>query len=57
MALIADLSTETATDLKDKINEILVEMKNRGSWRIHKEYAYESDCIAIIERKTWNLYR
>ena len=30
MALIADLSTETATDLKDKINEILAEMKEQG---------------------------
>jgi hypothetical protein len=30
MALIEDLSTETATDLKDKINEILAEMKKQG---------------------------
>ena len=30
MALIADLSTETATDLKNKINAILAEMKKRG---------------------------
>lgn len=30
MALIADLSTETATDLKNKINEILAEMKKQG---------------------------
>ncbi len=30
MALIADLSTETATDLKDKINAILAEMKKQG---------------------------
>lgn len=30
MALIADLSTETTTDLKDKINEILAEMKKQG---------------------------
>lgn len=38
MALIADLSTETATDLKNKINAILAEMKkNRGLWRIRKE--------------------
>ena len=29
MALIEDLSTETATDLKDKINEILAEMKKQ----------------------------
>ncbi len=30
MALIADLSTETATDLKDKINAILEGMKKQG---------------------------
>ena len=30
MALIADLSTETATDLKNKINAILAEMKRQG---------------------------
>ena len=30
MALIEDLSTETATDLKDKINAILAEMKKQG---------------------------
>ena len=30
MALIEDLSTETATDLKDKINAILAGMKNQG---------------------------
>lgn len=30
MALIADLSTETATDLKNKINVILAEMKKQG---------------------------
>ena len=30
MALIADLSTETTTDLKNKINEILAEMKKQG---------------------------
>lgn len=30
MSLIADLSTETATDLKDKINAILAEMKKQG---------------------------
>ena len=30
MALIEDLSTETATDLKDKINEILAEMGKQG---------------------------
>ena len=30
MALIADLSTETATDLKNKINAILAEMKIQG---------------------------
>lgn len=30
MALIADLSTETGTDLKDKINAILAEMKRQG---------------------------
>lgn len=30
MALITDLSTETATDLKDKINAILAEMKKQG---------------------------
>lgn len=30
MALIADLSTETTTDLKDKINEILAEMEKQG---------------------------
>lgn len=30
MALIEDLSTETATDLKNKINEILAEMKKQG---------------------------
>lgn len=30
MALIEDLSTETAADLKDKINEILTEMKKQG---------------------------
>ena len=30
MALIVDLSTETATDLKNKINEILAEMKKQG---------------------------
>lgn len=30
MALIEDLSTETATDLKDKINAILAEMKKTG---------------------------
>lgn len=30
MALIEDLSTETAADLKDKINEILAEMKTQG---------------------------
>lgn len=30
MALIEDLSTETAADLKDKINEILAEMKKQG---------------------------
>jgi hypothetical protein len=30
MALIEDLSTETATDLKDKINKILAEMKKQG---------------------------
>ena len=29
MALIADLSTETTTDLKDKINAILAEMKKQ----------------------------
>ena len=27
---IADLSTETATDLKNKINAILAEMKKQG---------------------------
>ena len=30
MALIEDLSTETTTDLKNKINEILAEMKKQG---------------------------
>ena len=30
MALIEDLSTETATDLKDKINAILAGMKKQG---------------------------
>lgn len=30
MSLIADLSTETATDLKNKINAILAEMKKQG---------------------------
>ena len=30
MDLIADLSTETATDLKNKINAILAEMKKQG---------------------------
>lgn len=30
MALIEDLSTETATDLKDKINAILAGMKEQG---------------------------
>lgn len=30
MALIADLSTETTTDLKDRINAILAEMKKQG---------------------------
>lgn len=30
MALIGDLSTETATDLKNKINAILTEMKKQG---------------------------
>ena len=30
MALIADLSTETATDLKNKITAILAEMKKQG---------------------------
>jgi hypothetical protein len=30
MALIADLSTETGTDLKNKINAILAEMKKQG---------------------------
>lgn len=30
MALIEDLSTEAATDLKDKINKILAEMKKQG---------------------------
>lgn len=30
MALIEDLSTETATDLKDKINAILTGMKKQG---------------------------
>lgn len=30
MALIADLSTETATSLKNKINAILAEMKKQG---------------------------
>lgn len=30
MALIADLSTETTTDLKNKINAILAEMKKQG---------------------------
>jgi len=30
MALIADLSTETASDLKSKINAILAEMKKQG---------------------------
>lgn len=30
MALIGDLSTETATDLKNKINAILAEMKKQG---------------------------
>lgn len=30
MALIADLSTETVTDLKNKINAILAEMKKQG---------------------------
>lgn len=30
MALITDLSTETATDLKNKINAILAEMKKQG---------------------------
>ena len=30
MASIADLSTETTTDLKDKINAILAEMKRQG---------------------------
>ncbi len=30
MALIVDLSTETATDLKNKINAILAEMKKQG---------------------------
>ena len=32
MALIADLSTETTTDLKNKINEILAEMKKTGDY-------------------------
>lgn len=32
MALIADLSTETATDLKNKINAILAEMKKTGDY-------------------------
>ena len=30
MALVVDLSTETATDLKNKINAILAEMKKQG---------------------------
>lgn len=30
MALIQDLSTETTTDLKDKINAILAELKKQG---------------------------
>lgn len=30
MALIEDLSTETTTDLKNKINEILAEMEKQG---------------------------
>ena len=30
MSLIADLSTETTTDLKNKINAILAEMKKQG---------------------------
>lgn len=30
MALIADLSTETATDMKNKINAILAELKKQG---------------------------
>lgn len=30
MALIADLSTETGADLKNKINAILAEMKKQG---------------------------
>ena len=30
MALIADLSTETTADLKNKINAILAEMKKTG---------------------------
>ena len=30
MALIADLSTETTADLKNKINAILAEMKKQG---------------------------
>lgn len=30
MVLIADLSTETVTDLKNKINAILAEMKKQG---------------------------
>lgn len=30
MALIADLSTETTSDLKNKINAILAEMKKQG---------------------------
>lgn len=32
MALIEDLSTETATDLKNKINAILAEMKKTGDY-------------------------
>ena len=30
MSLIADLSTETGADLKNKINAILAEMKKQG---------------------------
>ena len=30
MALIADLSTETGTDLKNKINELIAAMKTAG---------------------------
>ena len=48
MALIEDLSTETATDLKKvKVNAILAEMKKSGDHgEFIRRYAYESDCIA-----------